>query len=110
MRGRTRTRFLSVCLLAASYYGIAQQLEPRAYSSSPVGTTFLVLAFAQASGGVVFDPTVPITNVRATLFSPVIGVGQTVGLFGRQSLIVASLPYVWGSATGDIGARPGRIT
>jgi hypothetical protein len=75
-----------------------------------VGTTFLVLAFARASGGVVFDPTIPLTDVKATLYSPVVGVGRTLGLFGRQALIVASSPYVWGNITGSVGEQSGMIT
>lgn len=107
---KTRGCLLLTLLLGAGRSGIAQQLEPRAYSPSPVDTTFLVVAFARASGGVVFDPTVPITNVNATLYSPVIGLGRTVGVFGRQGLIAASLPYVWGHASGEIGQQAAQIT
>jgi hypothetical protein len=88
----------------------AQELEPRAYSPSPVGTGFLVFGFAQSRGGVTFDPTIPVTNVRATLNAPVVGLGQTFGLFGRQSLITASLPYVWGRVSGQVGEQTGSIT
>ena len=110
MQRRASGWFLFALILGADCSGVAQQLEPRAYSASPVDTTFLVVGFGRASGGVVFDPTIPITNVEATLYSPIVGVGQTVGVFGRQGLVVASLPYVWGHATGDVGQQAATIT
>jgi Putative MetA-pathway of phenol degradation len=88
----------------------AQELEPRAYSPSPVGTGFLVFGFARSSGGVTLDPTIPVTNVKGTFNSPVVGLGQTFGLLGRQSLITASLPYAWGRVSGQVGEQSGSIT
>ena len=81
----------------------AQDLEPRAYSSSLVGTSFAGVGFGRSSGDISFDPTLPITNAHATLYSPALGVGQTFGVFGRQALFTAALPYAWGTATGDVG-------
>src|ERR1700722_13809238 len=86
-----------ICIQASSM--AAQDLEPRAYSLSPVGTTFAGVAFGRSSGDVAFDPTLPITNAKATLYSPALGVGQTFAVFGRQALFTASLPYAWGTAT-----------
>jgi len=81
----------------------AQDLEPRAYSASPVGTSFVGIAFGRSSGDIAFDPTLPITNAKATLYSPALGLGHTFGLFGRQSLLTVVLPYAWGNASGDVG-------
>ncbi len=90
----------SVLLVSA---GSAQDLEPRAYSPSPVGTTFVGVGFSRSSGDISFDPTVPITNAQATLYSPALGLGQTFGLLGRQALLTVALPYAWGNASGDVG-------
>jgi len=87
----------------------AQQLEPRAYSPSPIGTTFVVAGFARSSGGVTFDPTIPLTDVQSKLDSSFLGLGQTFGLFGRQSLITAALPYVWGSVAGQVEEQSASI-
>lgn len=94
--------FLALLALLPSCFAFAQQLEPRAYSPSPVGTTFLVLGFARSSGGVTFDPTIPVTDVEAKLNSPFVGMGATFGLIGRQSLLTAALPYVWGEVSGNV--------
>ena len=37
----------------------AQDMEPRAYSPSPVGANFLVTSYSWSTGNVVFDPTLP---------------------------------------------------
>jgi hypothetical protein len=87
----------------------AQDLEPRAYSPSPVGTSFVGFSYSRLSGDIAFDPTVPITNAHATLDSSSMGLGQTIGLLGRQAMIVVGLPYVWGTATGDVGDLSGSI-
>ena len=81
----------------------AQDLEPRAYSASPVGTSFAGIGFGRSSGDISFDPTIPITNASATLYSPAVGLGHTFGVFGRLALLTATLPYAWGNASGDVG-------
>ena len=81
----------------------AQDLEPRAYSPSPVGTSFAGLAFGRSSGDISFDPTVPIVDAQATLYSVGLGLGQTFGVVGRQAMFTAVLPYAWGTGTGEVG-------
>jgi hypothetical protein len=90
-------------LAALAIAAAGQDLEPRAYSASPIGTTFVGVGFSRSSGDISFDPTVPISNANATLYSPALGFGQTFGLFGRQSLITVGVPYAWGNASGDVG-------
>jgi hypothetical protein len=96
-------------LLFAAGGAAAQDLEPRAYSPSPVGTSFMGFSYSRLGGDIAFDPTIPITNVHAGLNVSAIGVGQTIGLFGRQAMITAGLPYVWGTITGDVGDVSGSI-
>src|SRR5579862_4874775 len=90
-------------LMLLSVVAGAQDLEPRAYSPSPVGTAFVGMAFGRSSGDVFFDPTIPITNVHATFDSVALGVGQTFGVLGRQAMFTAALPYAWGNGTGEVG-------
>jgi hypothetical protein len=90
-------------LLSIPVSAAAQDLEPRAYSASPTGLTFALVGFGRSSGDISFDPSVPITNASATLYSPILGLGQTFGIFGRQALFTAVLPYAWGNASGDVG-------
>ena len=55
---------LSASLLAPSI-ARAQELEPRAYSPAPVGANFVLLAYSYPAGEVLFDPSLPITDVNA---------------------------------------------
>jgi hypothetical protein len=99
-------------LLMASGLGsaAAQELEPRAYSASPVGANFVLLGFTRSTGSVTFDPTIPVTDVEAHLNIPTLGLGHTFGLVGRQALITAGLPYVWGDIEGNVAEQKQRIT
>ena len=88
----------------------AQELEPRAYSPAPKGLNFLVLAYGYQSGQVLFDPTVPITDVKATLSSSAIGYGRTFAIGGRSANFTAILPYVWGKVSGNVLEQRQTIT
>lgn len=97
-------------ILTLSRVARGQDLEPRAYSPSPTGANFLLIGFGNTSGPVLSDPTLPITDVHATLYSPTLGLGRTFGLFGRQALVTAALPYVWGSIQGQVFEQQHDIT
>ncbi len=43
----------------------AQDLDPRSYAHAPVNGTFLVGGFGLSHGGVVTDPTLPVTDINA---------------------------------------------
>jgi Putative MetA-pathway of phenol degradation len=100
---------IRVLILILAAPGLAQDLEPRAYSASPVGLNFLVIGFGHSTGSVLFDPTLPISNVRANLSIPTVGYGRTFGLLGRQGLLTAGLPYVWGNISGDLSEQRSSI-
>ena len=88
----------------------AQELEPRAYSASPIGANFLLVGIGRSSGDVVFDPTVPITDVHADINAATVGVGRTFNLAGRQALVTAALPYAWGDISGRVAEQAQSIT
>jgi hypothetical protein len=87
----------------------AQDLEPRAYSASPVGLNFAALVYVRSTGDIVFDPSIPITNASAHINALALGYGRTFSLFGRQALVTAALPYAWGDAEGDVGDVHRRV-
>jgi hypothetical protein len=80
----------------------AQELEPRAYSPSPVGANFVVLGGARSTGGVVADPSIPITDIEAEVNSASLGYGRTFGLFGRSASAGIGQPYIWATVTGNV--------
>lgn len=81
----------------------AQELEPRAYSPSPTGTTFIVVSATRSAGGVFTDPSLPISDVSAEVGVLGLGIGHVFALAGRQALLTAVLPIAWGEASGNVG-------
>jgi len=109
-RSRIRLDLLLLVLLALSFDVPAQELEPRAFSPNPTGLNFLVLNYSRSDGSVLFDPSVPITDVEARLNSAAAGYGHTFGLFGRSATALFLMPYVWGDITGNVGEASAEIT
>jgi hypothetical protein len=88
----------------------AQELEPRAYSPAPKGANFIILNYSYQSGEVLFDPSLPFSNVRAFINGVVGGYGHTFSLFGRISSVAVAVPYAWASVDGNVGESYQAIT
>ncbi len=102
------TGFLAIASCGGT--AVAQDLEPRSYSASPIGANFVVAGGGHSSGDVLFDPTLPVTDAHATVIAPVIGGGTTFNFFGRTALVVGALSYAWAKATGNIGEQAASIS
>ncbi len=106
-------RLLTVSLLL-TILGIAraeaQSLEPRAYSPNPVGANFALASYGYQTGDVVFDASIPLTDVSAKLNSGTLGYVRTFGLFGRSASAALAVPYVWGSVEGNVQEEFRRVT
>jgi len=100
----TPPRILLLAVLCSAP-AAAQELEPRAYSASPIGTNFFLVGLSRSSGDVIFDPTVPITDVHADINAAILGVGRTFNLGGHLALATAALPYVWGDVSGKVAEQ-----
>ena len=61
MRSALVRSFALVLVVAATLQ--AQDLEPRAYSNSPIGLNFAIAGYAYAKGDVLTDPSLPLENV-----------------------------------------------
>lgn len=99
MRSRAFVTLISMILLSA-WTVRAQELDPGAYSISPVGVNILVLANTFNSGGVDFDPSVPIEQSKATINSSALGYVRTLDIAGRSSSVGFVAPYVLGHLEG----------
>ena len=96
--------------MTLSCIAAAQDLEPRAYSPSPVGANFFNVAYGYQTGNVLFDSAVPITDAEVKLNSSAVSYGRTFGVFGRSASMFAVLPYVWGEASGQVLEEQRTIT
>ena len=94
-------------MLSAS--AAAQELEPRAYSNAPVGTTFALASYTRLSGDVLFDPSLPVKNVDAKIDGLTLGYAKFFALFGRSANFSVALPYVSGDLKGDVLDAPTEV-
>jgi hypothetical protein len=79
----------------------AQELEPRQYSNSPIGMNFLIAGYSYSSGGLSFDPALPIDNAKVAVHSILFDYARVLDVWGKSAKIDAAIPYVAlsGSAT-----------
>ena len=106
----TTWAIIVACLVGPSGTAAAQDLEPKAYSASPVGAAFLVAGLARSSGSVLTDPSLPITDIEAKVNSVPLAAGYTFGLFGKLALVTAAVPYAWGDIAGVVFEESRAIT
>ncbi|MGF6754967.1 transporter [Paraburkholderia sp. GAS42] len=104
---RIRNLCAGVALIwsALSY---AQEMEPRTYSAVPVGTNFVVLSYARSSGDVTFDPSLPVTDVQATINTWALGYSHSFGVLGHTTSVAVSVPYANADVTGNVEGVPGH--
>jgi len=86
---------VALALLATPGPTEAQELEPRAYRTLPVGVNFVLLSFGYSSGNVLTDPTSPIQDLDLNLRTTALAYLRSFGLFGRSSSIQAQVPYAY---------------
>ena len=97
-----RRIIVTLAFLSGTLAASAQELEPRAYSVSPVGVNFVNLAFARAAGDISFDPTLPVEDANAALHTTALSYVRSVNFMGRSANVGLVAPYVWGSLQGVV--------
>lgn len=95
---------LFLALVAASVQ--AQEIEPRAYSNTPVGVNFLIASYAYAEGGVAIDPSLPVTNADIRYHSAVLAYARSMNVWGCSGKFSAIIPYGWISGTAELAGQP----
>ena len=107
MHGR---RLALALLLGMPALALGQELEPRAYSPSPVGTSFALASYARTEGDIVFDSSSVFSDVTARVNTGVAGLGRVFGLAGQQASLALAVPYAWGDVEGNVGEERRAIT
>ena len=93
-----------LCSLAAVLAGplFAQDLAPRAYLITPVGSNAIILTWSYYNGGVNFNGTVPIQGATGSFSIPIFSYYRSLSFFGRSANVTASLPYGVGTFQGTV--------
>jgi hypothetical protein len=91
-------RTLHLVIIALLFVGItthirAQDLEPRAYSNSPIGLNFILAGFGHTTGSVLTDPALPVENVSVESDFGLFAFATTLDVFGQSGKIDVVLPY-----------------
>jgi len=79
----------------------AQDLEPRAYTNTPVGINFVLAGYAYQQGDIVTDASVPLKDGKVHIHNAVLAYARSFGLLGKSAKFDVIVPYGWasGSAT-----------
>ena len=87
----------------------AQELEPRTYSASPIGTNFIDVGYTRLTGDVLTDPSLPVTNVQATINTNALSYVRSFGLAGHSATLAIGLPYIDGNLRGSVIDAPTEL-
>jgi hypothetical protein len=108
-------KFIAVLVMAGAAIalpatGESQELDPRAYSATPIGTNFAFLGYTHTTGDVVFDASSLISDVHASVDAATFSAGHAFDLLGRQASIAIGVPYAWADVTGNVGEQEHAIS
>lgn len=100
-----------LCFLAALAFLLpavlrAQDLEPRAYSNSPIGLNFVIAGYGYARGSVLTDPSLPLENVTNNTHAGVFAYATTFAVLGQSAKFDFIVPYVSLAAKGLVLGLP----
>jgi hypothetical protein len=107
---RRFTAWLVVSGCCAAGVCHAQEIEPRAYSPSPSGVNFLIAVAGYSEGGVLTDPSLPVTDIEAQIDALGLGYGRTFDFVGRSANFALAMPYIKVDASGNIGEQRTSVT
>src|SRR5262249_41690514 len=84
---------------------LAQELNPGAYTVSPVGANFVGTTFQFSSGDVTFDPSIPIEEAHSRLSTLALSYGRALDVAGRSGTWLVAVPVVGGKQNGIVRGR-----
>ena len=80
-----------ICVLGTTLH--AQDLEPRAYSNSPIGLNFVIAGYGYASGTVLTDPSLPLENVSNDAHIGVLAFVRTLNVLDKSAKCEVVVPF-----------------
>src|SRR5262245_46659909 len=106
-----RNRFCTCAIASASLLSVAwptfaQDMEPRAYSKTPVGMNFAVAGYAYSEGGLATDPAVPLEDAHLEIHAALVAYARSFGLFGKSCKADVVLPYILLSGDALFNGQP----
>jgi len=84
----------------------AQDLEPRAYSNTPIGLNFLVAGYTFTSGGVAIDASLPLKDAHIEVHGATLAYARSFELFGQSAKFDVVVPQAWLSGNAEFAGQP----
>lgn len=84
----------------------AQELEPRAYANTPVGTNFFSVGYAWSNGNILLDPALPIEDLDADIHVGFAQISHTFSLGGDNAKFKFAIPWNAGDWEGELDGIP----
>ncbi|HTN94224.1 MAG TPA: transporter [Gallionella sp.] len=86
----------------------AAELEPRAYSNTPVGMNFLIAGYAKSEGGLSTDPASPIQGAHLNINTGVLAYARSLAVWGKSGKIDVIMPFSELSGTALVSGQPAQ--
>jgi len=93
-------------LVALGSGAYAQDLEPRAYTNTPVGLNFLIAGYVYSSGGVATDPSIPVKDAHLQIHGAFLAYARALNVWGKSGKVDVVLPYAWLSGSAEVAGQP----
>ncbi len=88
----------------------AQDLAPRAYVITPIGSNAVTFSHSWNEGEITFDPSVPIDDAKGSFQTSVLSYYHSSTVLGRSSNLVLSMPYATGSFSGIVNGIEAKVS
>ncbi len=92
------------CLAAGC--GLAQELNPRAYVITPVGTNVINVGYSHLDGNPDLAGAAPITDAHAAVELAAFGYYRSFGLLGRSANLALAVPWAAGDFSEEVSQAP----
>lgn len=103
--------FIAVCLwLLLTGQAHGQDVEPRRWTSLPVGINVIGAGYAHSTGDVAFDPVLLVEDAKVDAHTFVVSYARTFGLFGRSARFDAIVPWQHATWKGLLEGAPASAT
>ena len=96
-------------ILALALVGVpaihAQDLTPRAYLVTPIGSHAVIFSSSFSRGQIALDPSVPIEDARGSMELPMLGYYESFDLWGHSANITVIAPYAHALFHGSVAGE-----
>ena len=101
---------LAAALLGAAHLVHAQELNPRAYVITPVGTNVINLGYSHLEGNPDVAGAAPITDAYGRVDLTALGYYRSFAFLGRSANVALGIPYAVGDFSASVSEVPRHVS